>query len=246
MLLAADIGNSNITIGIFDKDCLVETCRFISDIGINYESQLASLKSYNITDCAIISVVEELSDVFKQACDNIFGIESKVFTSKNIGLKIALDEPEKVGVDRLINAHAAMKKYPLPLIVIDIGTAITFDIVSKKGEFIGGVIMPGFNLQFQALNLHTSKLPLISEYYSPKAIGGNTKEAILSGVIRGTISSIEGLIAQCESELGEKATVIATGGQCNVLSSKKINFINPILTLEGLQEVSCETHVNLY
>ena len=72
MLLAADIGNSNITIGIFDKDCLVETCRFISDIGINYESQLA-FKSYNITDCAIISVVEELSDVFKQACDNILG-----------------------------------------------------------------------------------------------------------------------------------------------------------------------------
>lgn len=241
MLLAADIGNSNITIGIFDKDCLIETCRFVSDLETDYESQLAKI-SHNITDCVIVSVVEELSRVFKTACDNVFGIESKIISSKNIDIKIDLTEPEKVGMDRLINAYAAMKKYPLPLIVVDIGTAITFDIVSGEGAFIGGVIMPGLNLQFQALNRYTSKLPLITEYSSEKAIGANTKDAILSGVIKGTICGIEGLIEQCESELGERATVVATGGQSVIISSKRFDFINPNLTLEGLYKA----HVNLY
>lgn len=242
MLLAADIGNSNITLGIFDNDCLIETCRLVSDASISYESQLESLKGYSIDSCAIASVVTELSSIFKSACDKVFGIESVIFTSKNLDIKIALEEPEKVGMDRLINAYAAMKKYPLPLIVIDVGTAITFDIVSRNKEFLGGVIMPGFNLQFRALNNHTSKLPLISTYTSEKAIGANTEEAILSGVIRGTIFAIEGLVEQCEFELGEKAAIIATGGQCQLVSSQKINFINPNLTLEGLYEA----HVNLY
>lgn len=242
MLLTADIGNSNITLGIFDKDCLIETRRLISNIEIDYESQLAFLKDYKITDCAIVSVVDELSQPFKRACDRVLGVESKIYKSKNIGIKIDLQEPEKVGADRLINAYAAIKKYPLPAIVVDIGTAITFDIVSEKGEFIGGVIMPGLNLQFQALNQYTSKLPLVTDYNCEKAIGANTKEAIQSGVIKGTICGIDGLIEQCEFELGEKATVIATGGQCNLISSEKFDFINPNLTLEGLREA----HVNLY
>ena len=242
MLLVADIGNSNITLGIFDKDCLINTHRLISNSEINYESQLACLRNYQITSCAIVSVVEELNKPFKQACDKIFSIESKIYTSQNIGIKIDLNEPDKVGADRLINAYAAIHKYTLPAIVVDIGTAITFDIVSKDGTFIGGVIMPGLNLQFQALNQHTSKLPLVMNYRCERAIGKNTEQAIQSGVIKGTICSIDGLIEQCQLELGERATVVATGGQCSLISSDKFDFINPNLTLEGLREA----HVNLY
>lgn len=238
MLLAVDIGNTNITLGIFDNDCLVGTFRLETDINQDYEKSLRGLlKGYSIDSCAIVSVVNELTLVFKASCDKLFGIDSALVSKDNIDLKIALKEPEKVGEDRLVNAYAALKKYPLPAIVVDIGTAITFDIVSENKEFLGGIIMPGLNLQFSALNNFTSKLPLVHVGISEKAIGDNTENAILSGVMRGTACALDGLINQCEAELGKQATVIATGGQCTLISeymSRKFDFINPALTLEGL------------
>lgn len=246
MLLAVDIGNTNITLGIFDNDCLVKTLRMKSDLYQDYELALKSLLAgYEIDSCAIVSVVSELTSVVKSACDKLFGVNSFLFSVKNSELKIVLKEPEKVGADRLANAYAALKKYPLPAIVVDIGTAITFDIVSKDKEFLGGVIMLGLNLQFGALNQHTSKLPLIRAGVSISAIGDNTENAILSGVMRGTAGAVEALIRQCEDELGESATIIATGGQCSSIAEymmRKFDFINPDLTLEGLQMA----HVNLY
>lgn len=249
MLLAVDIGNTNIVLGIFNNNSLVKTFRLITDANSDYLEQLEFLKPYGINECAIVSVVEELSSIIKTACDKVFGINSKLLSYKNIDIKIGLDEPNKVGMDRLINAYAALKKFPSPLIVIDIGTAITFDVVTKNDIFVGGIIMPGINLQYKSLNEYTSKLPLVSSSISACAIGNSTETAISSGVIRGTAGAIESLICQCELELGEKATIVATGGQAEIIANymtRKFDYMNSNLTLEGLMLACSASHVNLY
>lgn len=243
MLLTADIGNTSITIGLFDSDALVEEFRMASDRDLSqgeYEVLLKTLcKPYNIDDCIIGSVVEELVEKFKSAVDNVFNINSIILTNKlNTGVAIAIDNPNEAGADRIANACAAFMLYERPCIVVDFGTATSFDIINRKGEFIGGVIAPGLNLQLNVLNKYTSKLPRIDVASSAKAIGANTADAILSGVIRGSACMIDGLVAQCEEELGEKATLVATGGYSGLISSylkRPFDFINPTLTLEGLR-----------
>lgn len=243
MLLTADIGNTSITLGLFDGEALVEEFRLASDKDLpqeEYEVLLKTLcKPYEIKGCIIASVVEELNKKFKSAADNVFKIDSIMVSSEiNTGVKIALQNPKEAGADRIANACGAFMLYNRPCIVIDFGTATSFDIVNKQGEFIGGVITPGLNLQMKVLNTFTSKLPKIDVAISNKAIGNNTSEAILSGVIRGSACMIDGLVEQCESELGGKATLIATGGYSGLISNylkRPFDFINPTLTLEGLR-----------
>ncbi len=245
MLLTADIGNTNITLGLFDDDKYVNEFRLASDkdlSGEEYEILLKSLfKDYVITGCVIASVVEELNIKFKRAVDNVFGIRSVfVDCNVNLGIKISTDNPREVGADRLANAVAVSNRYKGAVIVIDFGTATTFDIINSKSEFLGGVIAPGINTQMKCLKNSTSKLPKIDVSISQRAVGHNTTEAILSGVIRGTACMVDGLIAQCEEELGEKATIIATGGYCGLIANylkRPFDFVNPILTLEGLKEI---------
>jgi type III pantothenate kinase len=243
MLLTIDIGNTSIKLGVFEDTALVEEFRLASDKELSkeeYSSLLKSLfKPYKITGCIIASVVEEINEKIKYAITKVFNIEP-LFLNQDIktGLKIKLKNPKEAGADRIANACAAFVNYSKPCIVIDFGTAISFDIVNSNGEFIGGVIAPGLRLQMNALNKFTSKLPKIEVAFSQKAIGDNTVDAILSGVIRGTACMIDGLIKQCENELGEKATIIATGGYSGLISnylSKPFDFINPSLTLEGLR-----------
>lgn len=243
VLLTIDIGNTDITLGIYNNDVLIETFRLVSDKDLSekeYGDLLKnSCKEYIINHCVIGSVVKELGLLIKKAVDNIFEIDSFLVNATNFsGLKINLKNPQSVGIDRIANAYGAKTKYVLPLIVVDIGTAMTFDIVSKNGEFIGGVIMPGLNLQLKSLNLHTSLLPKIEVGVSEKAIGDSTEQAILSGIMRGSACAIEGLINQCELELGEKATVIATGGCSQLVAeymNRKFDYIDSNLTLEGLK-----------
>ena len=243
MFLSIDIGNTNITLGIFKDSKLIETFRLASDKDLSleeYEVLLRTLcKDYDINKCAIGSVVEELNVKIKTACDNVFKTDSFLIDSTlNYGMKINLQNPKEIGADRLSNAYCAKLKYSLPAIVIDIGTATTFDIVSKNGEFLGGVIMPGLNLQFNSLSTNTSKLPKISVGISEKAIGDSTENALLSGIMRGSACAIEGLIHQCELELGEKATIIATGGHSRLISEymfRRFDYIDPTLTLEGFK-----------
>jgi len=243
MLLTADIGNTSITLGLFEEDALVEEFRLASDKDLpleEYEVLLKSLfKQFSVDSCIISSVVEELNEKFKTAIYNVFKIEP-LFLSVDIntGIKIKLTNPREAGADRIANAAGAYVLYKKPVIVIDFGTATTFDIVNKDGEFIGGVIAPGLNLQLKTLNKFTSKLPRIDVAVSEKAIGNNTVEAILSGVIRGAACMIDGLVEQCEKELGEKATLVATGGYSGLIGSymkRPFDFINPTLTLEGLR-----------
>jgi type III pantothenate kinase len=158
----------------------------------------------------------------------------------NLGIKISTDNPAEVGADRIANAVAVSKKYSGAVIVIDFGTATTFDIINSKNEFLGGVISPGLNTQMKCLKNATSKLPKIEVSISSGAIGHNTTDAILSGVIRGSACMVDGLIEQCEAELGEKATIIATGGYCGLIANylkRPFDKVNPILTLEGLKYI---------
>lgn len=243
MLLTVDIGNTSITLGLFDADALVEKFRLASDKDLSqeeYEVLLTTLcKPYKIDGCIIASVVEELTEKFKKSADNVFKLDSLVLTSElKTGVKIAIDNPTEAGADRIANACGAFMLYNRPCIVVDFGTATSFDIINEKGEFVGGIIAPGLNLQMKVLNKFTSKLPKIDVAISERAIGTNTTDAILSGVIRGAACMIDGLVEQCEKELGAKATLVATGGYSGLISSylkRPFDFINPTLTLEGLR-----------
>src|SRR5574344_990232 len=245
MLLTADIGNTSINLGLFDDSALVEEFRLASDKDLSneeYEVLVKTLcKPYKIEGCVIGSVVEELTKKFKNSVDSVFKINSLVVTSKiNTGVKIALKNPAEAGADRIANAAGAYILYDKPSIVVDFGTATSFDIVNKEGEFIGGIIAPGLNLQLKVLNKFTSKLPRIDIAKAKTAIGNNTADAILSGVIRGCACMIDGLIEDCEKELGQKAVIIATGGYCGLVSDymkRPFDFINPNLTLEGLRHI---------
>lgn len=243
MLLTADIGNTNITLGLFENGKYINEFRLASDKDLSkeeYEILLKSLfKDFTIEGCVIASVVEELNIKFKRAVDDVFNIKS-VFTASdiNLGIKICTDNPREVGADRLANGVAAANLYQGAVIVIDFGTATSFDIINSKKEFLGGVIAPGINTQMKCLKNSTSKLPKIDVSISKAAIGHNTTDAILSGVIRGTACMVDGLIAQCEAELGEKATIVATGGYCGLIANylkRPFDYVNPILTLEGLK-----------
>lgn len=243
MLLTADIGNTSITLGLFEDAALVEEFRLASDKDLSleeYEVLLKSLfKDFKVDGCIISSVVVELTNKFKSAVDNVFKINSIVLSTKiNTGIKIKLDNPEEAGADRIANAAGAYVLYNHPVIVVDFGTATTFDIVNEKGEFIGGVISLGIMSQMKALNKFTSKLPRTDVAISNSAIGHNTNDAILSGVIRGTACMIDGLVEQCEKELGKKSLLIATGGYSGLIANylkRPFDFINPTLTLEGLR-----------
>ena len=243
MLLTVDIGNTSITLGIFDNEVLKEEFRLASDkdLSLNeYEVLIKSLlKGFDIDGCIISSVVEELTDKFKQAADNVLKITSIVLTSQiNTGIKICIDNPKEAGADRIANAAGAYVLYKSPVIVVDFGTATTFDIINENGEFIGGIISLGIMSQMKALNRFTSKLPITDISLSPSAIGHNTNDAILAGVIRGTAAMIDGMIGHCEKELGQKATIVATGGYSGLISNylkRPFDYINPTLTLEGLK-----------
>ncbi len=243
MLLTADIGNTSITLGLFDDDALIEEYRLAADKDLSLEEYEVLLKSlfrnYNIDGCIISSVVEELTKKFKTSVDNVFKIDSMILsTDINTGIKIALDNPKEAGADRIANAVGAYVLYKHPVIVVDLGTATTFDVVDSNGDFIGGIITLGVTSQLKALNKFTSKLPRIEVSLSNNAIGHNTNDAILSGVLRGTASMIDGLIEQCEKELGSKVIVVATGGYSGLISNylkRPFDFINPTLTLEGLR-----------
>ena len=243
MLLTADIGNTSITLGLFDDDALIEEYRLAADKDLSLEEYEVLLKSlfrnYNIDGCIISSVVEELTKKFKTSVDNVFKIDSMILsTDINTGIKIALDNAKEAGADRIANAVGAYVLYKHPVIVVDLGTATTFDVVDSNGDFIGGIITLGVTSQLKALNKFTSKLPRIEVSLSNNAIGHNTNDAILSGVLRGTASMIDGLIEQCEKELGSKVIVVATGGYSGLISNylkRPFDFINPTLTLEGLR-----------
>ena len=222
MLLAIDIGNTNITIGGFDNDELAFTARIATDNKLTadqYAVQLDAILSLNKCsaesfDGAIISsVVPALTSAFCNAVTRIVGVEPLVVgPGLKTGLNILIDDPSQTGADLVAVSVAAKAKYPLPNVVCDLGTASTITVVDKNGNFIGGAIYPGVRTSLNALVENTSLLHGISFDAPGRVIGRNTIECMQSGVMFGAASLLDGMIERIERELGEPVTAIATGG----------------------------------
>jgi len=248
-LLAIDVGNSQIAFGIFEDGqfrASLFTATSIHRTADEYASLLFNLLPYHdvekgdITEAIICSVVPPLVPVFQELCQRYLGIAPLVVgPGVKTGVRICLDNPREAGPDRIVNAAAAYRLYGGPAIVIDMGTATTFDVISKQGDYLGGAIAPGVEMATEALYTRTARLPRIELTRPPHALGKNTVSAMQSGVIFGYTALVEGLVARLEKELGEKATVIATGGWADVIARETpvIREVNKHLTLVGLELV---------
>ena len=244
MLLAIDIGNTSIAVGLFQRDRLIGRLRIISDPsrGVNYyKKKLSVLKKWqkNSVDAAIISsVVPNLNSAIKKALKQAYNCKAVFINYKMIkGLKIALSAKEQVGVDRLVNALAAYRLYGGKAVIIDFGTATTFCAVDKAGRYKGGAITSGLEISKDILHQKTAKLPLIKLKKPKMAIGKDTVSAMRSGLYFGYIDLVEGMIKRFKAELGGKVKVIATGGLAKLISTgtKMIDIVDKDLTLKGLR-----------
>ncbi len=252
MLVAIDIGNTNITFGIFSKQSgkLLNSGNLKTDISVTTE-ELAIMyrnlkKIWKISDeveesVAICSVVPQLNYEFIHMFEKYFKISPFLIENTDIPLKIDYEFPAEIGTDRLINAFGAVKKYSdLNLIIVDFGTATTIDLVSKDLVYLGGIILPGVITSLRALESKAAKIPHIHLSPPKGLIGKNTVECIRSGIFNGHGSMIDELIKRIKEELSwEKAIVIATGGLSKVMKdfSHSINYIEPALTLLGIYSI---------
>lgn len=246
MILVIDIGNSSITFGIFDGRELVCKFRSPSNICVSMNEYLKILDE-NTVNCSIdgaivASVVTNFDVLFKEALDAHYNIDTQILSSQTqLDLEIKLDNPSELGADRIANAIGALEKFGRNAIVVDFGTATTFEVVSKKREFLGGLITTGLHLQLKALGTNTSKLPEIELYPPKKAIATNTVDAILSGIVLGNAAMIDGMIKKFRQELApENYIVIATGGFASFIEGYmkgSFDYIEPDLTLEGLYAI---------
>ena len=247
MLLAVDIGNSMVNLGVFDEDNLVANLRVSTDArrsSDEYGLMIRDLLALNgvdratITDVCMCSVVPPLTGVFEELSETYFHVKSlSVTAGVRTGLQISYDNPRDVGADRIVDAVAAIKLYGQPIIIVDFGTATVFDAISKDGVYLGGAIAPGINVAAEALFLNTSQLRRV-ELVAPKsAIGQNTSTALQAGLVLGYAGLVTGLVERFKSELGPESKVIGTGGLANIISQEADVFdaINQDLTLIGLR-----------
>ena len=247
MLLAVDIGNTNMTIGIFDGSKLKATWRVATGVHRmpdEYASLMLSLferqgiSVSKITDAILCSVVPPLVGVFEEMCRRYLKISPLVIEAGvKTGVRISMDNPKEVGADRIVNAVAAHQLYGGAVIVIDLGTATTFDAVSEEGDYLGGAIAPGIAIATEALFARTAVLPRVDLTHPKRAIGRNTVAAMQSGIVFGYAGLIEGIVTRIQQELGGKAKVVATGGYAELLARETpvIEEVNPDLTLIGLR-----------
>ena len=247
MLLAIDIGNTNIKLGIFDGNKLKATWNLATGIHRTpdeYGGALLSLMERQnfspskVTGVTLCGVVPPLLYTFEELCRKYLNAKPLVVEAGvKTGMSIRLDNPREVGPDRVVNAVAAQNLYGKPVIVIDLGTATTFDVVSREGDYLGGVIAPGIGISSEALFTRTAMLPRIELIRPKQVIGKNTISAMQSGIIFGYIDLIEGMIRRIEEQLGGTARVVATGGQAYPLAYEvpTIDIVNPDLTLIGLR-----------
>ncbi len=247
MLLAIDVGNTNIVMGIFKEDHLLADWRIVTEAertsdeyGILFRNLYASHEiSFKDTDGIIVScVVPPLLDTMEELCEKYFHIKPlMVGPGTKTGMPISYDNPREVGADRIVNAVAAYRQYKQSLIIIDFGTATTFDYISEKGEYEGGAIAPGAAIASDALFHKASKLPRV-EFSRPKnVVGKNTVASIQSGIVFGYVGLVEGVVNRMKSEVGSNPRVIATGGLAKLIASeaKIIDEVDELLTLKGLK-----------
>ena len=240
MLLAIDIGNSSIKLGVFDRETLVS--RFIIPAASFQDSvelkKLAEDLPSTIKAVIVSSVVPELNDLLPDFSQTNFGI-NPIFVdhSFDFGFEIKYEPPTAVGIDRLVAASAAVQKYGKPCIICDFGTAATIDAVNSAGQYLGGVITPGITTLSHALFQKTAKLPEIEIEKPDSVIGNSTASAIRSGIYYGYIGLVDGLLKRMIDELDEKPVIVATGGFAELIAAEcpAIEIVDKDLLLEGLQ-----------
>lgn len=258
-LLAFDIGNTNITMGLFDTDCLftcpmsrascptlLGTWRVRTEIGRTGDEHFGLVRDFlawqncqvsEVGAVVMCSVVPPVTTSIVEMSERFFGVKPLVVTGAlDLGIRNAYQPPEAVGADRLVNAVAAIHLYGAPCIVVDFGTATTFDAIDRNGTYLGGAISPGITMAAEALFQRTAQLPRVALNQPKRAIGRSTVESIQSGLVFGYVGLVKELVARFKLELGADATVIATGGLAPLIAplTEVIEEINPDLTLLGL------------
>lgn len=249
MLLAIDAGNSNLTIGIFHDAQLLTSWRLrtvrertADEWGILMRDLLtaAGIKMTKVSGIIVASVVPPIDQPLEQMAHRYFDCEPMFVSAKtDLGIGVLTDHPREVGADRLVNAVAAFRKYGGPAVVVDLGTAINFDVVSAEGNFVGGIICPGIGIAIAGLFEKAARLPLVDFREPEKLVGTNTVGAIQSGLYYGTIGTIDGMMERLVAQLGPDTRCIATGGQAKMVAaaSRYVKFVDEDLTLDGLRMI---------
>ena len=247
MLLAIDVGNTNIVVALYDGDSLKRNWRVATDIkkasdeyGILLTQLLMSVNitSEQIDDVMIASVVPTVMHSLTNAVKRYLGCDPMIVgPGIKTGMNIKMDNPRELGADRIVNAVAAINKYKPPLIIVDFGTATTFCAVDRTGCYVGGVITAGMKISLDALFERTAKLPKVEIVKPPSAVGKNTINSIQSGALYGHAGMTDGLVRRIKKEIGDDATVIATGGLAKMIAgeSEEIDIVDSMLTVDGLK-----------
>lgn len=248
MLLAIDVGNTETVLGVFQGGELGPHWRiatwpdrtadelallisgFLANAEIVFPSQLSGV----VVSSGVPGLTKQLRDMVTRYCDfDPIVVEPGIKT----GIQVRTDNPREVGADRIVNALAAFTQFGGPCIVVDWGTATTYDAVSARGEYLGGAIAPGLAIAAESLALHAARLPDVELVAPPSVIGRNTIDAMQSGLVLGAVAELEGMVARMEEELGGDCTVVATGGLAPVViaATDAVDHHEPWLTLEGLR-----------
>ena len=247
MLLALDIGNTNIAVGVFEGKNIIQHWKIRSDrekTSDEYEIILLNLLSLahlgveNIDSVIISSVVPPLTPVFENLSKNLLKLKPLVVgPGLKTGMSILYENPQEVGADRIVASVAAFEKYGGPAIIVDFGTATTFDAISQKGDYLGGAIAPGIQIAAEALYLKTAKLPRIEIKKPKNAVGRTTVSSMQSGLYFGYIGLISNIIKEIAKELGDGIKIIATGSFASQIypDLESIEYLEPLLVFEGLR-----------
>jgi type III pantothenate kinase len=236
VLLAIDIGNTNIGFGVFKENRIIKRFNILTK-KYNFKKFRHLLGKISIDDSIICSVVPATTKILEKDLKKILGRRAHIIGKDIIApIKNLYRRPQQVGQDRLVNAYAGIKLYGAPLIVVDFGTAITFDIISKNKEYRGGMILPGLQISLDALGERAALLPKIKLTKPKEFIGRDTKSSMLSGIVYGFACLTDDLVMRIKDKIGKNAKVIGTGGNIGLIGKycKKLNKIDKGLTLKGL------------